>query len=181
MRIEKGLYPLKVWIVYIAIIFLYLTCLAFCYININQFIENGIFYICLLVFLTVLLLWTVVQVIRYKPFSAKMIMDDEGIHYKSKAAEHFMSWDKLKRVMIVGPGEINHIYFLDNSVKVIWGMSLAFRKISDNRMWVYFYPEMLNFIEEHWNGRIDNIEYIKKQGGKKQVRMQRKLERKRSK
>lgn len=178
MKMEKSLYPLKVWIIYITIIGLYLICLAFCYINIMQFIDGGIFSVCLLVFLTVLFLWPVIQIIKYIPFSAKIIMDDEGIHYKSKAAEHFMPWSKVKKVQTAGSGEIEHLYFWDNSVKTILWPSFALRKISDSRMWVYFYPEMIDFIEQHWSRCIDNIDFIKKHEAKKQERRLRKHERK---
>ena len=124
--------------------------------------HTDLFVILFSIGMNIFLVIYIYQIIKYRPFSAIVTLNNNGIHYKSKVADYFLSWEKLSKVSTFGPGKFEVVIFTDKTINSDKYKNNHW-KTSDSKMYIYNYCGVLEYIAMHWNGNIPYFEYhIKK-------------------
>jgi hypothetical protein len=94
--------------------------------------------------------------LKYRDLSSKVILSEEGILYKSKILNYYIKWVDVKEILIgpLGFGGGNFYFGFVSKESTIQKYYPSPKNIKKGFIYVQFKKELLNYIEENWNGTI---------------------------
>lgn len=104
-------------------------------------------------FFALLLILSIKILINTRLFSSKIFLSSKGLCFKSKVREFQINWKYIKKIYIKKRGNWYFIHF-DSGKEGEKGKRNKHKDISGDIIIVHLDFEILEFIEQYWNGTI---------------------------